>query len=586
MARFRIRFALVAVVLLVPTALLVARALRGVGIEREARHRIVADRVFDEMERALSAFLEDEESRPFGHYGDFHTPPGQAVAVRSPLAGEPALPFVIGHFQIDPAGRVTSPRRRPPGAAEPLEPGASARIEEVGRVVAGFWKAGRRPGKTEALRQQAPGSTVELKEREALAAPGFPEGGEEGGAVSAYDALRSLNKGAGQRADRQAKVFEEPAEERRNEVARFELSPMVGERIDAGRLLLYRTALHEERIYRQGLLLDVGALGAWLRGTALGRDGLGEHASVRFVAPDAPVPAVADRFVFQHRFAAPFEDLSARLVLGPLPGVAGAGAVYALGALLLLAVTVGLVAIYRMVAVALRYAEQRSNFVAAVSHELKTPLTAIRMYGEMLRDGLVASEEKRDQYHRHITAETERLTRLVNNVLELSRLENGAPRPTLDTAPLGPVVAEAAELARPHAEAKGFALRVEVEPGLPPVRIERDALLQVLFNLIDNAVKYADGGAPKEIGLAARREGDSVRLTVRDRGPGVPPRHVRRIFEPFYRGENELTRRTKGTGIGLALVRGLAGRMGARVSGRNRSGGGFEVEITFPRADD
>ncbi len=108
--------------------------------------------------------------------------------------------------------------------------------------------------------------------------------------------------------------------------------------------------------------------------------------------------------------------------------------------------------------------------------------------------------------------------------------------------------------------------------------------MHVLFNLVDNAVKYADGAATKEIALGCRRDGDGVRLTVRDHGPGVPASNLRRIFEPFYRAEDELTRRQKGTGLGLALVRGLADEMGARVSGRNLPEGGFEVEIVLRQA--
>lgn len=217
-----------------------------------------------------------------------------------------------------------------------------------------------------------------------------------------------------------------------------------------------------------------------------------------------------------------------------------------------------------------------------MSHELKTPLTAIRMYGEMLRDGIVASDAKRQEYYRHITAESERLSRLINNVLEFSRLEKGTRDVALTTGPLEPVVREALELVRPHVEAQGFALRVEID-GAPPVRFERDALLQVLFNLVDNAVKYARDGAERWVAVRLAADAGGATLAVRDSGPGVPERHLPHVFEPFYRGERELTRRSRGTGLGLALVRGLAERMGGRVAGRNAPGGGFEVTIVFPR---
>jgi signal transduction histidine kinase len=228
------------------------------------------------------------------------------------------------------------------------------------------------------------------------------------------------------------------------------------------------------------------------------------------------------------------------------------------------------------------FAERRSNFAAAVSHELKTPLTAIRMYAEMLRDGIAASEEKRREYADTITTESERLSRLINNVLEFSRLEQGTRQVELVTGGLGTVVEEAARILEPHAQQAGFELRVEVEPGLPQVRYDRDAVLQVVFNLVDNALKYACGARDRQVVLGCSAAEGGVLLSVRDRGPGVPARHLSRIFEAFYRGESELTRTTKGTGIGLALVHALAQRMGAAVTGRNASDGGFEVALRFP----
>jgi signal transduction histidine kinase len=145
------------------------------------------------------------------------------------------------------------------------------------------------------------------------------------------------------------------------------------------------------------------------------------------------------------------------------------------------------------------------------------------------------------------------------------------------------VLREALDVLEPHARSAGFALELEVEQGLA-ARFDRDALLQVVFNLVDNGLKYARDAGDKRILLVARRDGDRVALLVRDFGPGVPPRHLRHIFEPFWRGERELTRRSKGTGIGLPLVRGLVERMQGGVGGRNLPDGGFEVRVTLPGA--
>src|SRR5262249_15255446 len=170
---------------------------------------------------------------------------------------------------------------------------------------------------------------------------------------------------------------------------------------------------------------------------------------------------------------------------------------------------------YRMVSVVVSYAERRQSFVAAVSHELKTPLTAIRMYGEMLRDGMVSSEAKRDEYYRHITTESERLSRLINNVLEFARLEKGTRDVSLVVGAVSPVVDELAQLVSPHLASHGMTLQVTQDPDLPPARFERDALMQVLWNLVDNAVKYGGNGAEKRIELRCMHDNGNVVIRVR-----------------------------------------------------------------------
>jgi signal transduction histidine kinase len=363
----------------------------------------------------------------------------------------------------------------------------------------------------------------------------------------------------------------------------LEVHPMVGRLVDDERLVLYRMVFLGEQGYRQGLVVNVEALFRWLDESVVGGSDLAGFVDRDFFTArsEGPGPDEPDAFGYRHRFAEPFDALAVRLTLEPLPDVGGAGYLYAIAVLLLVSGTAGLLALYRMVAVTVRFAERRNNFVAAVSHELKTPLTAIRMYGEMLRDGMVEDDRKRQEYYGTITAESERLTRLINNVLEFSRLEQGTREMSLAVGPIGPVVREAADILEPHAREIGFHIEVEVEAGLPPVRFDRDAVLQVVFNLVDNALKYARDAGDRVIAVRCFRERDGVAVTVRDRGPGVPARHLAKIFEPFYRGENELTRTAKGTGIGLALVRGLAGTMGAAVTGRNLAEGGFEVALSF-----
>jgi signal transduction histidine kinase len=677
MRRIRLVFVVLAVALLVPTGLLVRRALTSVEVERSARHRTVAERVFDEMERSLSEFLSREEERPFGHYRFYYTPEGAVIGVgalaRSPLAEPPDRDFVIGYFQVDPDGSVHSPLRprdeaaaRAAGDYRPT-PAAERSVEATLQVVNAYWAAAPRsaPGKpAPAVGEQAPGTTVSLldarkdakRERDR---PLDEEERQEPKAreqvfASAYDAIQEFNRGALGRASRSQKVVEveqraapreiaeaeapeamaqadlpeqtmqaapprpatvgdeaglvfaeEPSEATpdrdvparvrgvltsgpapgQRRTVRIALDPLLGRSVDEKHLLLYRTVLVDDQGYRQGLVIDVPRLTEFLRRETL-RNGALPQAQLTFTTE--LTGAFSDdedvAYAYRHRFAEPFDDLAVALQLAPLADVSGARSVYLLSILLLLAGSAGLFALYRMVGVRVRFAERRNNFVAAVSHELKTPLTAIRMYGEMLRDGIVPSERKRQEYYGTITSESERLSRLINNVLEFSRLEKGTRQMNLVAGSLAPVVEEMAELLRPHAEREGFTLEVESDPDLPPVRYDRDALLQVLFNLVDNAIKYAREAPERRISLECRHRDGGVAVLVRDRGPGVAPRHLTQLFEPFFRGETELTRRTKGTGIGLALVKGLVERMDAGITGRNAEGGGFEVSIDFRAA--
>jgi signal transduction histidine kinase len=341
----------------------------------------------------------------------------------------------------------------------------------------------------------------------------------------------------------------------------------------------------------EGFVVDSGALVDTLRKRVLEGEGLGTLARVTAAegATDgrrsAYAPAFESAYRFDHSFAAPFSAVQARLDLAPLDDDDGGGGavLYPLASLLAVALMLGLYALYRMVAVQVRFAERRNNFVAAVSHELKTPLTAIRMYGEMLRDDMVEGPVKRKEYYATITAETERLSRLINNVLELSRLERRERAVQSVAGDVGPLVREVVEVFRPHAEREGFEVSVMLEPGLPAVRFDRDALTQVLFNLLDNAVKYGRGADARIVVHCGPSGEGGVRIAVADRGAGVDDAQLAAIFEPFHRAQNELTRTHQGTGIGLALVRGLISRMQGRVDGCNLRPG-FEVRVTLPGA--
>ena len=201
-------------------------------------------------------------------------------------------------------------------------------------------------------------------------------------------------------------------------------------------------------------------------------------------------------------------------------------------------------------------ARRKSDFLSAVSHELRAPVTTIRMYAEMLRDGWVEDATRRGEYEAAIVSEGERLSRLVENVLAYSRRERGKPLDLRD-GDLAEKVREVVGLEGPVFQKAGLALEVEA-PETLPWRFDPDAVTQILVNLLDNALKHSRDAADRRVTVRLRATPDEARLEVQDRGGGIAAPEQRRIFDAFYRVGNELTRETRGAGLGLALVRRLA----------------------------
>ncbi len=226
-------------------------------------------------------------------------------------------------------------------------------------------------------------------------------------------------------------------------------------------------------------------------------------------------------------------------------------------------------------------AQKKADFVSNVSHELKTPLTSIRMFAEMMLGGRT-DPERRTQYLRIILVEAERLTRLINNVLDFARLDrNRAPHPQsrLDFHELVSGLWERQEL---HLQENGFQTRWQAEPGPYWIMGDADALSQILINLLSNAEKYS--GPQKEIELHTNLDGNWVCASVLDRGGGVPPGEEGRIFEPFYRAHDSLSSGIQGSGLGLTLARRHANEHGGDITYQSRAGGGSVFTLRLPLA--
>jgi signal transduction histidine kinase len=228
----------------------------------------------------------------------------------------------------------------------------------------------------------------------------------------------------------------------------------------------------------------------------------------------------------------------------------------------------------------LRLSRLKSDFVANVSHELKTPLALIRLYAETLELARVPNEERKGEYYRVIGKESRRLTQLINNILDFSRIEAGRKEYRLVPSDIGAVVRDVVESYRFAIEKLGFTLTLEVQDDLPPLELDPEAMSQALINLLNNAIKYSP--EQKVVAVSVTHEAGRVRLAVSDRGMGIPRSEQRRIFEKFYRVETSLVHTTKGSGLGLALVQHIAEAHGGLVEVVSTPGEGSTFTLSLP----
>ncbi len=297
----------------------------------------------------------------------------------------------------------------------------------------------------------------------------------------------------------------------------------------------------------------------------------------------------SDRLLLARRnLPPPLESFELLYTIDTLPTTAGVFVIHAFAASFLIVLLVGTVFIYRLGIGHIELAEQRSNFVSAVSHELKTPLTSIRMYGEMLREGWVQDPEKQRSYYDFIFHESERLSRLIGNVLRLSSLDSQNEVISLKHCTASQLLSLIESKIQSMTEAADFEVVLNNDQSAAAILVDEDGFVQIFVNLVDNAIKFSGDAESRKVELSFRTEEKNSKkygvFTVRDFGPGIEKAQLKNIFELFYRGENEMTRSTPGTGIGLALVQELTRKMDGFVSVSNETPGAA-FHIWLPIAD-
>lgn len=222
----------------------------------------------------------------------------------------------------------------------------------------------------------------------------------------------------------------------------------------------------------------------------------------------------------------------------------------------------------------------KSEFVSNVSHELKTPLALIRMFGETLDSGIVDDENKKKEFYNIIRKESERLSHLINNVLDFSRMDAGVKEYNLHEADLAEVCRNSLEAYKFQLSDSGFKIESEMHDGPVKLKMDTDAVSQVLLNLLNNAVKYSDEN--KYILVKVWRNSDAALFSVTDHGVGIPKEELKRIFDKFYRVSSVRTKETRGSGLGLTLAKHIVEAHGGSIEVQSEVGKGSRFTVRFP----
>jgi signal transduction histidine kinase len=519
------------------------------------------------MDFALAPLVAQESARPYFVYRPFlpvdqayarmfNRRSGDQVLLPSPLLGD-APPQVLLYFQFDPNGKLTSPTL-PTGSNYDLAVPEHLSAETVG-------EAAKRLKRVEALADRArllamlpepakqPVQVVfspppQPGPQQQAMAPN--QGLEQRGSFEFQQRAQAVAQSTNAMVQSPISNYANPSVAGETDVSGVPMTPLwIGSEL----ILARRVAVADEE-YVQGCLLDWPAIKAWLL------------AMVRDLLPDAdlePAPPPLER---QARM---LTALPARLIPGE-PAMAFDGVLSPIELSLAVAWACVLVAAAAMAVVLwglIRLSERRAAFVSAVTHELRTPLTTFHMYTEMLAEGMVPDREQQRDYLHTLRAEAARLSHLVENVLSYARLERGRADGRVERIPLGrlvdPIVSRLADRARQAS----MELVVDKDDSARTITVAANpsAVHQILFNLVDNACKYAADAADRRIHLSVTRAGECVELGVRDHGPGISRHTARRLFRSFSKSAHEAANSAPGIGLGLALSRRLARDMGGRL---------------------
>lgn len=633
MKRLKILILIFCLTVSLPLAFVVWQTYQSLSQEELAQLRFFSEALFDEMETELAELVQREENRAVDEY-HFTQADGNDGTRQSPLALPPERDYIIGYLQNNPDGSFQSPMVPDMGSVPSAKRKMVAQLKETNTIFNNKKfalpqkpatpepKSSERPKtlakkKTKDLfadryisKQQLPdqksylGSKSVRKEkisqRQALNLS------KEDNRWSSSDAAQEKEASAPQKSsDKPARMIEKSQDTTRKEPIvttagssatdeddsfQVEVAPLQSVFIRQGRFFIFRRIAINNQIYRQGFVLEVTPFLTHLIKSHFDNQPMAQFTELRIHVLEngiknnllrTGIHTAESEVITRRTFPAPFDFLSADLTASsPPPSPARKTLGIALWVLCLF-MLVGLAAIYQSARTVVDLSERRSQFVSSVTHELKTPLTNIRMYIEMLEQGIAATPQREQDYLGILGSESTRLSRLINNVLELAKLEKKQRHFDIREGQLEDVLTEVQTVMAHKLDQEGFQLKIEMA-DIPVFAHDREVLIQVLINLIENSIKFGQSSPEKRITILVGLKDGWVRIAVSDKGPGIPRRALKKVFDDFYRVDNDLTRTTGGTGIGLALVKKFMMAMGGRVEAVNNDGAGCTITLLLP----
>jgi signal transduction histidine kinase len=636
MKRLKLFISIFCLAVSLPLAYVIWQTYTGLAQEERAQLHFFCQTLFDEMEAELAALVQREENRAVDEY--HHTLADDDLsAPLSPLARQLPDDFILGYFQNNPDGSFQTPMVDDVDHATAQQRNLMAQLTSINALfnqkkfaIPQKRRVSEPESASEATPQLEEKSKAGFADRYLSRSPQksaksyLGKKNQRTEAITARQALnlsqedQSLLGRSTPKPAPNASVPAESADKEKRELARdataesdsapptvafaqatprgflVEVAPLQSVFINEAHFFIFRRIAINNQIFRQGFVLKLQPFLRHLAATHFESQPMAQFSrlSMQVMANGRQVEAVqtgvsvdSAQFTTGRTFPVPFDFMRASVQSDAFPTSPARRTLNGALTVLSLFMLLGLLGIYQSARAVVILSERRSQFVSSVTHELKTPLTNIRMYIEMLEQGIAATPDREQDYFHILGSESARLSGLINNVLELAKLEKKQRHFNLQKDNLEPVLDEVRAIMAHKLDQEEFSLEINAG-SLPPFAFDREVVIQVLINLLENSIKFGRKALRRQITINAQAIGRWIQIDVMDSGPGIPKKALKKVFDDFYRVDNNLTRTTGGTGIGLALVKKFITALGGTVQAANNTDAGCTITLKLPLAPD